>query len=220
MTDKTLPETIADQIRRDILRGRFAPGAPLKERETALEMDVSRTPMREAIRILAKEGLVLLRPSRSPVIADPSMREIGDAIDVLRALELLSGELACRRATPGDLERIASIQTDMAARYDMLDTLDLFEIDMGFHTAIVEAAHNEALLGTYRAYLERLWRARYLSASQRRSRDRVLRQHGDIVAGLQARDPGKVADAMRAHLEALEDNIRAKYDQDADATGA
>ncbi len=214
MAGKTLPETIADQIRRDILRGRFAPGAPLKERETALEMDVSRTPMREAIRILAKEGLVILRPARSPVIADPSLQEISDAIDVLRALELLSGELACRRASERDLERIAVLQEKMAAEYDMLDTVDLFEIDMGFHTAIVEAAHNPALLGTYRAYLERLWRARYLSASQRRSRDRVLRQHGDIVAGLQARDPARVAAAMQAHLEALEDNIRAKYEQD------
>ncbi|WP_138469968.1 GntR family transcriptional regulator [Poseidonocella sp. HB161398] len=220
MTDRTLPEKIADQIRRDILRGRFAPGSPLKERETALEMDVSRTPMREAIRILAKEGLVLLRPARSPVIADPSLEEIIDAIDVLRALELLSGELACRRATDEDLERIAAMQGDMAARYDALDTLDLFELDMGFHTAIVEAARNEALLGTYRAYLERLWRARYLSASQRRSRDRVLRQHGDIVAGLQARDPAMVAAAMRAHLEALEENIRARYEQDAEGSGA
>ncbi|WP_172329115.1 GntR family transcriptional regulator [Mangrovicoccus sp. HB161399] len=215
MTDKTLPEKIADQIRRDILRGRFAPGSPLKERETALEMDVSRTPMREAIRILSKEGLVILRPARSPVIADPSLQDIADAIDVLRALELLSGELACRRASDGDLARIAAMQEKMAAEYDTLDTVDLFEIDMGFHTAIVEAAHNPALLGTYRAYLERLWRARYLSASQRRSRDRVLRQHGDIVEGLVARDPDKVAAAMRAHLEALEDNIRAKYEQDA-----
>nr|WP_226898401.1 GntR family transcriptional regulator [Mangrovicoccus algicola] len=209
-----MPETIADQIRRDILRGRFAPGTPLKERETALEMDVSRTPMREAIRILAKEGLVILRPARSPLIADPSLEEIADAIDVLRALELLSGELACRRATDADLDRIEAIQTRMADTYDALDTLDLFDIDMSFHTAIVEAAHNPALLGTYRAYLERLWRARYLSASQRRSRDRVLRQHGDIVAGLRRRDPGRVATAMRAHLEALEDNIRAKYAQD------
>ena len=215
MTSKTLPEVIADRLRRDILAGRLAPGAPIKEREHAQELDVSRTPLREAVRILAKEGLVILRPARSPLVADPSLREITDWVDVLRALELLSGELACQRAEPEDLTRIRALHEDMAARYDQLDTLDLFEIDMAFHTAIVQAAHNESLQTTHKAYLERMWRARYLSASQRRSRDRVLRQHGGIIDGLETRDPERVDREIRAHLEALLDNIRHKYEAEA-----
>lgn len=211
---KTLPEKIADQIRREILRGKFAPGTLLKERETALEMEVSRTPMREAIRILAKEGLVILRPSRSPIIANPSLQEISDAIDVLRALELLSGELACQRATAEEIAEIRAIHEDMSARYDNLDTLDLFELDMAFHTSIIRATHNPALFGTHKAYLERLWRVRYLSASNRRSRERVLRQHGDILGGIEARDRDRVRAAISAHLEALVDNISAKFEQD------
>lgn len=211
---KTLPEKIADQIRREILRGKFAPGTLLKERETALEMEVSRTPMREAIRILAKEGLVILRPSRSPIIANPSLQEISDAIDVLRALELLSGELACQRATAEEIAEIRAIHEDMSARYDNLDTLDLFELDMAFHTSIIRATHNPALFGTHKAYLERLWRVRYLSASKRRSRERVLRQHGDILGGIEARDRDQVRAAISAHLEALVDNISAKFEQD------
>jgi GntR family transcriptional regulator, rspAB operon transcriptional repressor len=214
LATKTLPETIADQLRRDILSGHFAPGSPLKERETALEMHVSRTPMREAIRILAEEGLVILRPARSPLVADPSLREITDAIDVLRVLEVLSGDLACARATAEDLSGIRMIHEEMTRAYDRLDPLELFEIDTYFHVSVVQAAHNSTLSGTHKAYLERLWRVRYLSVNQRRSRGRVLRQHGEILAGIDARDPERVKGAITAHLEALVENIRFKFEQD------
>ncbi|MEQ9673915.1 MAG: winged helix-turn-helix domain-containing protein, partial [Roseovarius indicus] len=69
MAEGILAEQIANQLRRDILRGKLAPGASIKERDNAAEMGVSRTPMREAIRILAQDGLVILRPARSPIVA-------------------------------------------------------------------------------------------------------------------------------------------------------
>jgi len=205
---EALSVDIADQLRRDILRGKLAPGAPIKERVLAEEMDVSRTPMREAIRILAKEGLVQLRPARSPIVANPCFREIAESVEVLRALELLSGELACRHASDAEIARIRALHEQIADAYDRVDTLDLFEIDMQFHIAIARASHNRALWETHMAFLARLWRARYLSAKQRRSRDRVLRQHGAIVAALEARDPHRVKVEIEAHLEALLDNIR------------
>lgn len=221
--DTNLPERVADRLRRDILRGRLAPGASIKERDNASEMGVSRTPMREAIRILAKEGLVILRPSRSPLVANPGLKEITDAVDVLRALELLSGQLACEQASDADIAGIRAIQQDMEERYDHLDTLDLFEIDMSFHLAIARASHNLSLAETHQAYLARLWRVRYISASRRRSRDRVLRQHGAIVAGLERRDPAAVKAEMASHLEHLVLNIRSRFEEEAeraDATAA
>ncbi|MDH3263627.1 MAG: GntR family transcriptional regulator [Paracoccaceae bacterium] len=211
MAERNLPEHIANRLRRDILRGALAPGAPIKERDSAAGMAVSRTPMREAIRILAKEGLVVLRPSRSPTVADPGLKEISDAIEVLRALELLSGELACRHATEDEIAGIRAIHERMSRLYGEIDTLDLFEIDMSFHLAIAAASHNAALAETHQAFLARLWRARYLSAKKRASRERVLRQHGNIVAGLEARDPARVQGEIRAHLEALLKNIRDIY---------
>lgn len=207
MADATLPEQIADQLRRDILRGTLAPGDPIKERDTAEARGVSRTPMREAIRILAKEGLVILRPARSPVVADPSLKEVSDAIAVLRALEVLSGKLACTHATADEIAAIRALHAKMSDLYDRADTLDLFEIDMEFHISIARASHNPALAETHAAYLARLWRARYLSAKQRRSRERVLRQHGAIVEGLERRDPAQVTGEIESHLEHLGINI-------------
>ncbi|GHF53654.1 GntR family transcriptional regulator [Seohaeicola zhoushanensis] len=216
IADTTLPEQIARQLRRDILRGKLAPGDPIKERVNAGGMGVSRTPMREAIRILAKEGLVILRPSRSPVVASPTLKEATDAIEVLMALELLSGELACKQASDADIAAIEAIQTAMEARYDNADKLDLFEIDMSLHRAIAEASHNASLAETHRAYLQRLWRVRYLSASQRESRERVLRQHREIVEGLKKRDAEQVRAAIQSHLEHLSLNVQNRFAKEAE----
>ncbi|RVT86626.1 GntR family transcriptional regulator [Rhodobacteraceae bacterium CCMM004] len=211
MTDETLAAQIADRLRRDILRGRLAPGAPLKERDNAADMGVSRTPMREAIRILSREGLVVLRPSRSPVVADPTLEEVRDDMDVLLALEVLSGRLACTRASNADIGRVAQIQEGMAAAFDTADDLDRFEIDMAFHRSIAEASHNASLVETHSAYLGRLWRARFLSARQSRNVERVLTQHDAILAGLTARDPDRTAAAIDVHLSNLVDNISALF---------
>ncbi|WP_343115617.1 GntR family transcriptional regulator [Ostreiculturibacter nitratireducens] len=212
MVEPSLPDHIANQLRRDILRGKLPPGSTIKERDNAADMGVSRTPMREAIRILAKEGLVLLRPSRSPIVANPSLKEISDAIDVLRALEVLSGELACDNATEREIADIRAIHERMTDLYGHVDKLELFEIDMGFHLAIAKASHNEALAETHNAFLARLWRARYLSASQPASRERVLRQHGGIVEGLERRDPKLVRKEIQAHLEHLALKIRHQFE--------
>ena len=208
MTDQILAEQLAAQLRREILRGKFPPGASIKERDNAAELGVSRTPMREAIRILAKEGLLVLRPSRSPIVAQPTFKQVSDAVDVLLALEYLSVEQACINATEEDLAEIHRIEADFAEKYDSLDPLDLFEIDMAFHKAIVKASHNDALLETYNSYLERLWRARYLSAIQKRNRDRAVSQHTAILNALETRDVKAAKAAIELHLGKLAEHIR------------
>jgi len=208
MASEVLAEQIAAKLRRDILRGELPPGSSVKERDNAGEMGVSRTPMREAIRMLAKEGLLVLRPARSPIVAQPSFKEIADAVEVLLALENLSVDLACRHATAEDLARIDKVHAAIAANYDKLDALDLFEIDMEFHTAIAAAAHNEALFATYRSYLERLWRARFLSARQKRNRDRVIGHHAAIIAAIKAQDTTAAKDAVQRHLGNLASSIQ------------
>lgn len=205
--EETLPQQIADQIRRDILRGKLAPGAVIKERDSALEMGVSRTPMREAIRMLAKEGLVLLRPSRSPIVARLSRKDVSDQAVVLVALEQLSAELACKNATQEDLDEIEKILDYMAENFDRKDPLEIFEVDMTFHSAIARASHNQVLADTHRAILQRLWRARYISAVQRRNRERVINQHRGIFEGLKLRDPAVVRAALDMHLAKLDEDI-------------
>lgn len=210
--EDTLPAQIAEQLRRDILRGKLAPGATIKERDNAAEMGVSRTPMREAIRILATEGLVLLRPARSPIVARPSFKQIADNIEVLTALELLSADLACQTASDAQIAAVAEAQERLERNYDLLDAIDIFEMDMAFHIAIAKASNNQVLIDTHRAILARMWRARYLSARRTRSRERVIRQHNLITEGLQRRDPEMVRQNLQDHLEHLLANVREYFE--------
>lgn len=211
MTDKALPDQIADKLRRDILKGVLAPGQQIKERDHATDLDVSRTPMREAIRILAKEGLVLLRPSRSPIVADPSYEEISDVIEVLTALELRCGTLACKHATDDDIARIQAMQDHMDDCQGKIDRIDFFELDMQFHMAIAEASKNAVLAETHSAFVRRLWRARYLSATRKDSSARVKRQHHDIMQAFSERDVYRMCASIGIHLDALLDNVKDKY---------
>ncbi|XDA97256.1 GntR family transcriptional regulator [Sulfitobacter sp. LCG007] len=208
MPQPNLADQIANELRRDILRGKLAPGAYVKERDNAAELGVSRTPMREAIRILAKEGLLRLRASRSPVVTRLESRDAADQTAVLIALEKLSAELACERGTGQDIAGLVRIVDVMEERFDSTDPLDMFEIDMSFHTAIAAASHNVSLAETHQSYLQRLWRVRYLSAVQRRNRERVVSQHRAIVDALSRRDPEAVRGAIDMHLHRLSEDIR------------
>jgi len=207
MTDKTLPEQIADSLRRDILRGILVPGDTVKERDRAGEQGVSRTPMREAIRILALEGLIELRPARSPVVARLDAKSVADDVEVLLAIERLSSQLACTRATSADLEKVAKLNQRMNDGFETEDPLDIFELDMAFHSAIVQAAHNAQLTGIHRTFLARLWRLRFLASIKRRNKERVIGHHNDILEALCARDPSAAEAAIDRHLNVLAKDI-------------
>lgn len=207
MKDKVLASQIADQLRRNIVLGKLPPGSTIKERDNANELGVSRTPLREAIRILATEGLVELRTARSPIVSVPTIQQIADDVEVLISVEQLSGELACDRATDQEIRHLRDILERMDRDFDTVEPLDMFEIDMSFHRAIAEASHNVALAEVHNTFLSRLWRSRYLAAMQRRNRARVIDHHSDIVNALEARDAVLVRAMIKAHLGNLRGDI-------------
>jgi DNA-binding GntR family transcriptional regulator len=207
MSEKILAEQIANQLRGDIHRGKLLPGASIKERDNAIEMGVSRTPLREAIRILAKEGLIELRPARSPIVAVPSRKQISDDVEFLLALETLSGELACHRATDADIDGIANIQKKLESSIGQLEPYDRFEMDMSFHRAIALAAHNTPLAEIHQNFLSRMWRGRFLAAMKRGNRKRVVVDHNTIVAALRNRDAETTRAAIQIHMHQLQTDI-------------
>jgi len=218
MTELSLAEQIAARLRRDILRGKLPPDTAIKERDNAAELGVSRTPMREAIRILSQEGLVLLRPARSPIVARHTVKEVHDQVVVLLTLEKLSAHLACVAASDSELDGLTQLNGRIGEAYDHVDALDLFEMDMAFHRMIAEISHNEALAETHRAYLARLWRARLLSAKMRRNRERVVTHHSAITTALRSRDPEAVDVALDMHLGNLAEDISAAIAAENEAT--
>ena len=204
---RTLAERIAEQLRDLVLLEKLVPGAAIPERETALALGVSRTPLRESLRILAAEGLVEIEPNRAPRVANPSLEELDNLLQVQGALEALAGELACDMATDAEIEAIAAMEAEMRACSDQCDPLEFFQKDMLFHKAIVTASHNQPLIETHKNYNSRLWRARFISSRRRVNRTGTLEQHRDIVEALLNRHRGKCAKALRNHLRAGYCNI-------------
>lgn len=203
----SLAEDAAQTLRGMILLEQLPPGTALPERDLAEALGVSRTPLRESIRMLANEGLVQYTASRRPFVADPSLKEIKNSLRVQGALEALAGQLACENATDEELQQIHDLNMKMIGFADGHDPLASFRADMDFHTAIVAAARNPQLTETHDSYNARLWRIRFLSSQRKAGRSSTQKEHKQIVVALMARDANKAAQYMRRHLKTAEKNI-------------
>lgn len=206
---RSLADEAAGILREFILLGKLQPGTAVPERELSEALGISRTPLREALLILANEGLVVYGPTRRPRVADPTLEELAQNLAVLGALEALAGNLACTNATDKEIARAAELEGRMRNAPADVEPLEFFRWDMAFHQTIVEAARNVPLLETHRSYNSRLWRARFISSKMRTARDRTLGQHEDILEAFQARDGEQCAAHMRRHLEVAIENIAA-----------
>ena len=206
---KSYAAEAADALREFILLGKLKAGMPVREREMAEALGVSRTPLKEALRILEHEGLVVYGPTRRPHVADPSLEELAENLAVLGALEALAGELACVNATDDEIAHAATLERKMGEAPLETDPLAFFRWDMEFHQTIVAAARNKALLEAHNAFNARLWRARFISSKKRTGRDSTLGQHEDILGALQARNGPGCAGHLRRHLETAITNIAA-----------
>lgn len=205
---RSLSDEAADALRELILLEKLEPGTPVPERDLAEGLGISRTPLKDALRILETEGLIEYGPTRRPRVAAPSLEEIAQNIDVLGALESLAGDLACQMATDADIADITRLQQNMQDAPADLPDLDFFHLDMAFHARIVEAAQNGPLKQTHGQYNARLWRARFMSSRQADRRDNTLAEHTAITKALQARDGRLTAREMRNHLQSTIRNLK------------
>lgn len=204
---KTLAEEAADTLRELILLEKLPPGKPVPERELAAALGISRTPMREALRLLEVEGLIEYSATRRPRVADPTLTELAQYLSVLGVLEGLAGEQACENATDGEIAAIGALCRKMEQTSNGDDPLEFFRTDMAFHRSIVEASRNPPLIETHRQYNARLWRARFISSRRRPDRPGTLRQHKEVYEAIARRDGEACAAALRRHLRTTVKNI-------------
>ena len=134
---RSLSAEAADTLRELILLEKLAPGTPVPERDLAEGLGISRTPLKDALRILETEGLIEYGPTRRPRVADPSLEDIEQNVVVLSALEALAGDLACTAATDTDIEDIRAKDHAMREASASVSELEFFHLDMAFHARIV-----------------------------------------------------------------------------------
>lgn len=195
----TLAAVVADKLRQLIVDGTLVPGVWLNERELCERLGVSRTPLREAYRILASEGLVVLLPKRGAQVVAMSAEDVGNLFDLLAVMEGLAGRLAAERASDVELARIAALHRDAVDAHARSDLKAYFAASMGTHLAISAAAHNPALSDTYRRLNLRVQNLRYKSNVEPREWSSATATHDSFVAALLARDAERAETLMRAH---------------------
>ena len=200
--DSRLPLTnrVATVIRDMIVQDKFKPGERIRERQLSEELNVSRTPLREALKILEGEKLIALLPNRGAIVADPAPNEVRELLQVLAALEALGGRLAAETATDEEIAEIRALHFEMLAAFSRKDRLSYFKLNQKIHTSIVAAGRNASLIETHRHFNARLYRVRYRSNQRNAKWSEAIDQHEHIIAALEARDGELLARQMSSHL--------------------
>ena len=187
-------------LRNMIITGVLAPGSRLNERELCERLEVSRTPVREAIRTLAQEGLLQSLPNRSPVVAPLDSAQTSALIDVVATIEALAGELAAARISDAQVAELGILHYTMLRHHAGDELPGYFEANKAFHRRIVEFAENPVLLWVWDLLALRVDRARYASNLWPRRWQKAIEEHAGILDRLAARDAEGVALRMRQHV--------------------
>ncbi|MHA6730313.1 GntR family transcriptional regulator [Devosia sp. A369] len=199
----SLHEEILASLRHYLIEGSLPDGARIPERLLCETMGVSRTPLREALKVLAAEGLVELLPNRGARVRVYNENDIREMFEVMGGLEAVAGRLACERITDAEIAEIEKLHYDMYSSYMRRDLPAYFSLNQQIHQAIVAAARNAALAVTYGNFTSRLQRVRY-NANRENHKDRwgeAMREHEQMLDALQRRAGLELSDIMFRHLQ-------------------
>ena len=212
---------VAQRLRALIVEGGIAPGQKLNERELAERLQVSRTPLREALKLLTAEGLVEHLPNRGAIVVQLSADDVAHAFEVMAALEGLSGELACARITADEIAELQALNFEMRAHHARRDLPAYYRVNAQIHRAINRAARNPVLTQTYDRLNARLQALRFRSNFDAEKWDVAVREHDAMIEALAARDGTRLRRILIEHLQHKRDVVLAPLaGRDAAATTA
>lgn len=207
-----LHEQAATRLRSLIVRGDLSPGAQLPEAEMSQALGISRTPLRDALKQLAAEGLVELRLNHSAIVAPLRREELAELFEAVSGIERCAAELASTRMQAGDLERLEALQDKIECHHDRGELRDYFEINQQIHSSIVGFARNAVLKATHDVLLPRAERARFFALSVQGRWDESVREHQEILAALKAGDGDRAGRLLGHHVRRTGEIVTATLD--------
>ncbi|MBI1244341.1 MAG: FCD domain-containing protein [Alphaproteobacteria bacterium] len=211
VTRTTLPQNAAERLRQMILEGELAPGERLNERALGERLGISRTPLREALRILASESLVRVEPNRGAIVAPIDRADIEATFEVLAALEGLAGELAATRISDAELAEIKALHFEMRAHHARGDRAAYFAANQSIHARIARAGGNDVLGETFERLNARVKRVRYAANLSRARWDKAVDEHDRIIAALEARNGPALRAILESHLAGKRESVLAAF---------
>ena len=210
--ETTLHEGVASKLRELIFDGVLEGESRIPEKVLCERFGISRTPLREALKVLAREGLICLLPNRGARVNKITPQDIDEVFPVMGALEAVAGEAACQKITEEGIAEIRAFHYQMALHHTRGERLEYFQLNQLIHEKILEAAENPTLTQVYKGLSGRIRRARYIANIPQHRWDQAMHEHEKILEVLGARDGKKLGDLLKSHLlnksEVVKETVR------------
>ena len=208
---KPLREVVYEELKVQLLEGRIAPGERMMEVALAERLGVSRTPVREAIHKLAKDGLVVIEPRKGAYAAGISVKDMSDTLVVRENLEALAASLAARLVTPDQIRKLEELidKYDTAAKTGNVD--ELIERDAEFHRHVIEYSGNKTLMRLYDSVQEFTLRFRYIFYAEPSRYMNMPDEHRTIIAALRSGDPDLAWNAANYHVVHMKNVMNSEF---------
>ncbi|APZ44698.1 GntR family transcriptional regulator [Acidihalobacter ferrooxydans] len=203
----TLHNVVVDEMRHDILEGKLKPGSKIPEVALCAKFDISRTPLREALKVLASEGLVELLPNRGAVVRKYSSKDVKDLFELMPPIEGLIGRLAIKHATEEDISNIEYLHERMLDFHQRKRRSDYFRVNQQIHMALAQATGNKALVEEYERLSSKIIHARYLANTDQSRWDESADEHIHIMQALKARDEERLSELLSIHVSKTGESV-------------
>jgi len=195
-----IAEHVADVLRERIIRGELAPGARIVERTIAAELQLSRTPVREALKLLRADGLIEILRNSGARVTIYSPEEMLSLFDVISVLEGLAAERLAERISVEELDRLEEMHDAMMTFYKMRNGEDYFEINSAIHDAVIAGAGNPNLADAHRRMIARTRHGRFMTVTNPKRWQQSVEEHEALMDALRRRDARAAASVWRTHL--------------------
>lgn len=208
ITRRTLHDEVLERLRDMIIEGRLEPGQRINEGQVGALLGVSRTPLREAIKTLASEGLVEILPAKGAVVRKFSAQDLYQVLEVLKALEQLGGRIACEQAPDTTIEAVHALHRRMLELYATRERLEYFKFNQAIHTAMVAASGNQVLVEMHGTLQSRIKRLRFIGNEGPEKWAGAVAEHEEMMAALLKRDADALSEAIGKHMESTLRRVR------------
>jgi len=207
-----LRDEIATRLRGMIIEGELLPGTRLTEKALCKRFGVSRTPLREALKVLGSEGLLELSPHRGATVVKLTKKDVDEVFSVMGALEALAGELACERISEHEIAEIKALHYQMVLAHERRQLPTYFSLNQQIHESVLMAARNETLTSQYNSLAGRIRHCRYVANMSRRRWDQAVAEHEAMLEALIARQGVRLARILKEHLKNKAEVVKAMLD--------
>ncbi len=196
----TLHEELVERLRNLIVEDVLKPGEKVPEKQLCDSLGVSRTPLREALKVLASEGFVVLQANRGARVASVTREELENTFPVLATLEQLAGELSCQSMNSTEIKQIERRHADMLKAYRSRDRQAYFKANQDIHQALIRGARNDILETHHKLLAARVRRARFVANLSDERWAQAIREHEAMMELLKARDADGLGKTMKLHM--------------------